>query len=228
MGARESGPQPFTADGMQRRVIEYARPVGMLTGRVDYTGYMRAFLHWFDLYFTTIIRHLPDWIRPVMVSATMIGRPFFTIGIGLLIVILGWQANEPLFQAGLFVVGTCLVGSLLKILLRRKRPPTEYALSMPLKTFSFPSGHAVGSTIAYGTIGYLCFYFLPPTWGGLVVGLTVTLICLVGVSRVYLGAHYPSDVAAGWALGGAGLFFIVTLIQPKSLPMLYSVIIPTS
>lgn len=177
---------------------------------------MRSLLHHFDTRLTHGIQHLPSWVEPIMTTASFVGKPIFTTGICMLIGGLGlfWH-NVKLFYAGCVGVVTIAIGVLLKLLLARERPFTDYVLNMRLDTPSFPSGHAVGSTIAYGLAAYLLFYLLPAPWNYVAAGFLVLLIIIIGVSRVYLGAHYPSDVLAGWLLGLAGLAVVILLIKPR-------------
>jgi len=115
-------------------------------------------------------------------------------------------------KSGVIIVLTVLVGALLKLLLRRKRPLT-YIVKWPFMTFSFPSGHTVGSVVAYGTLAYLSLRY-GTTLGYIGSVIFAFLAVLVGVTRVYLGAHFPSDVAAGWVVGGAGILTVIFMIQP--------------
>ena len=90
---------------------------------------------------------------------------------------------------------------ILKIVFSRVRPDQWPALLMS-SGFSFPSGHTTVVTVFYGLI----IYFLAKSklnWKLKKVGifLASALIILVGVSRIYLGVHWPSDVFVGWILG---------------------------
>jgi len=110
-------------------------------------------------------------------------------------------------HSALFVLLAVASGTALSYLLKtgfdRPRPDLVAQLA-DVHTFSFPSGHAMGSAITYLTIGavivrterkrLLKIYVLL-----LAIGLTL----IVGLSRIYLGVHWPTDVLAGWALGSA-------------------------
>jgi undecaprenyl-diphosphatase len=87
-----------------------------------------------------------------------------------------------------------------KLLVGRPRPPVEH-LEAPLHS-SFPSGHATLATAVYLTLALLLAERTPPARRALIAGACV-LVAAIAVSRVYIGVHYPSDVAAG-ALLGAG------------------------
>lgn len=175
---------------------------------------MRTLLDQFDARLTAAIVRLPAWVRPIMVFATFVGGPVFTVGIGLLLAGIGFgRLNEPILQSGIVIVSTVGISVVLKLMLRRTRPLT-YSVRGPFVTFSFPSGHTVGAIVAYGTLAYLS-WSMGTFFGYAGAFLLVALTVIVGVSRVYLGAHYPSDVAAGWLLGTAGLAAILFIIEPK-------------
>lgn len=105
------------------------------------------------------------------------------------------------------------LNSLIKGLIERERPAGPWLIEET--GFSFPSGHAMVSIIFYGLIGYLVWVNVrsgrKAAW--LVPVLTVALIMCIGLSRIYLGVHYPSDVLAGFAAGGAGLIGYIMAIH---------------
>ena len=76
--------------------------------------------------------------------------------------------------------------------------------------YSFPSGHAMNSFIFYASVSYLVYHFTRKKWPTIVAfGVSGILVSLVGLSRIYLGVHYPSDVIAGFI---AGFWWFVTVI----------------
>lgn len=172
---------------------------------------MRTLLHRFDRGIIRKIQKLPSWIRIIMVFASNAGHPYATIAIGVILV--GLQVNDSVTGAGILVLLAILLSSLLKIVLRRARPVTYKTRSL-IVTFSFPSGHTVGATVAYGTFALLAFSAYDGLLSVVMGSSMVLLIVLVGLSRVYLGAHYPSDVVAGWLLGGGVLAVILYAVQP--------------
>lgn len=112
---------------------------------------------------------------------------------------------EKSFIAGL---GTALVGSaassyLMKAMVERARPDGLIP-AIAESSFSFPSGHATLAMALYGFVAYmLCKLY--PKHTTLIVTAASAIILLIGFSRLYLGVHFPSDVVAGYLLGGLWL-----------------------
>ena len=98
-------------------------------------------------------------------------------------------------------IGGASMVSLLKQLFARARPDLVEHL-MRETSSSFPSGHSANSAIVYLTIATLLFPMIREAHVRLfVVVATMTIVGLIGISRVYLGVHWPSDVLAGWIFG---------------------------
>ena len=131
-------------------------------------------------------------------SVTVLG--FLVLGVGVYF----FLDRRP--RMGLFVLAAVASGAALtfalKFLYNRTRPSILPADMLPGDP-SFPSGHAALSAVVYLTLGLLMARTLPKRSLKIyVVGLAIFLALAVGTSRVYLGVHWPSDVLAGWALGG--------------------------
>lgn len=110
------------------------------------------------------------------------------------------RPNEAALIAFAFA-GAVLVNGALKLIFKRPRPELSFT---HLDTYSFPSGHAAVSTATFTVIAYLLARRYRTTWArALIVLGTVVAIGLVGFSRLYLGAHYLSDVLAGISFGFA-------------------------
>lgn len=155
--------------------------------------------------------------RPFFEFMTLLGDPITItlISVGLLASAF-YTSSVRLALTGIAIPATVIIGALLKLAFERARPMTEYAMNMKLKTFSFPSGHSSGSTIAFGILAYLAFMKLPAPYNVIIGSLLCMIPLFVGISRVYLGAHFPSDVIAGWLLGLVALVFVVFVIRPLS------------
>lgn len=110
-------------------------------------------------------------------------------------------------RSGKFIVQTTLVlllatfsNIVLKRFFNRERPELEHLVSV--NTLSYPSGHSMSAMAFYGFLIYLCLRYRMRAWLKIFfVLLLSTAIISIGMSRIYLGVHYPTDVAAGF-IGG--------------------------
>lgn len=147
----------------------------------------------------------PGWLHRTMRDLTALGdTPILTLitatSAGYLLV--ARRAETALFLI-LAVAGGAAASTLLKQLFDRARPEVINHLA-EITSASFPSGHAMNSAITYLTLGVL----LARTKKArsirvYVIALAVALTFAIGFSRIYLGVHWPTDVVAGWCLGGA-------------------------
>jgi membrane-associated phospholipid phosphatase len=159
-----------------------------------------------------IVAKLPDRVLPSMTFASFIAAAPAIAVIHVLVVTSAFIAgNDPLLKLGLLAVLFSPLAELAKLVTRRKRPETLYVQNMQFKTYSFPSGHSYISALVFGYLAVAAMQML--AYGWLIAIPLFLLIVLVGVSRIYLGAHFPSDVLAGWALGGIISYFIVRIGQ---------------
>jgi len=147
-----------------------------------------------------------------MSGLTAAGEPVVVLGIGFIGFVLATLRSQSAVEHA-FAYAAIAFGFnvLLKMTLHRRRPYGLIVQTWGLRSYSFPSGHAFGSVIFYGLLAYLDVKYLAHPWD-IVLALALTaLITLIGVSRVYLNTHYPSDVIAGWVLGSLSLPIIVSL-----------------
>src|SRR4051812_31919444 len=120
------------------------------------------------------------------------------------------RAWNRLIALVLTIGGGSLLNLLLKHFFHRQRPVLENPL-VTLSSFGFPSGHTMGSTLFYGVLALVITYSIRSWLRRTLVGLAAAvMIGLVGVSRIYLGAHYFTDVIGAIAVGLAWLAFAWT------------------
>lgn len=99
------------------------------------------------------------------------------------------------------IIGAGVIIQAVKLFIKRPRP-SFFALVLHETGFSFPSGHSLIAMVVYGLLGYFLMHLFRPFWVRLAVWvLTVIVVAAIGVSRVYVGVHYPTDVLAGWVAG---------------------------
>lgn len=117
-----------------------------------------------------------------------------------------------LYTTLLAVPGVMLLNVALKYTFQRARPSFEEPFLM-LSNYSFPSGHTAASTVFYGVLAiYLCTRNCRNAMRAVIILIAATMITLVAMSRLYLGAHYFSDVVAAVAEGSAWLALVLMII----------------
>lgn len=117
--------------------------------------------------------------------------------VGLFLLLRRRRVDDAAFLAAT-ALGIELLNGGLKLLFHRPRPELSF---VHLDTYSFPSGHAAGSAAIYAALAYLLARSAPLSLRALAVAATGALLALIDFSRLYIGAHYLSDVLAGTALG---------------------------
>lgn len=150
----------------------------------------------------------------IMLELTALGGGSVLVMIVLIASLFLWITDHKwsVYLLIVSVVGGQILNQLLKLEFHRARP-TEVVLGQHVASLSFPSGHAMTSIIAYGAIAYLVGRLGPtPTLRRMVWGVAVVLVCAIGLSRMYLGVHYPSDVIAGFLCGAAWLAFVASAL----------------
>jgi membrane-associated phospholipid phosphatase len=162
---------------------------------------------------TTILLWLHQRTNPsidsVMLKITTLGDPstvviLITISLSLLL----WQKRV---WAAQILVLNCLGGLILnqglKLVFAKPRPQLWTPLIVE-HSYSFPSGHALGSSVVYGFLAVLLADHYPRYRAG-IYSIAVLIVGLIGLSRLVLGVHYPTDIMAGYAVG---LLWLITCV----------------
>lgn len=110
------------------------------------------------------------------------------------------------------VTGSGLLNLLLKIIFHRARPTSNRLIEV--NGYSFPSGHSMAAFTLYGILSFLLWKHISSYRGRslLIIGSTL-MIALIGISRIYLGVHYPSDVLGGFLASGTWLLLSIWVYQ---------------
>lgn len=141
-------------------------------------------------------RHASPALDAVMLRVTDAGGPLPMACLAALVLaflLVGRRLGDATF-VGLAVGGAAALNFLTKALFQRSRPALWPAV-LPETDYGFPSGHAMGSLAVIGTLLILLW---PTRWRWPALLLGAAFVLAVGLSRVYLGVHYPSDILAGW------------------------------
>ncbi|MEE6258926.1 phosphatase PAP2 family protein [Plantactinospora sonchi] len=196
----------------ERSLAGFALVVGTGTGFGILLLLVR--LHWDPLHradhqtaewFNQLVSRHDGLVTVITAVSSLGGRPIMlwlvTIAVvGLLI------RRQGRLAVYLIVTGTgaLLLDPSVKELVGRLRPVVDVPVASAPGN-SFPSGHALGSIVAYGALLLVFLPAMAPRWRRAAIGLVAAVVVLVGVTRVALGVHYVSDVLAGWLLGLAWL-----------------------
>ncbi|WP_169740191.1 phosphatase PAP2 family protein [Carnobacterium funditum] len=144
------------------------------------------------------------------------GVPVMSTAVVLFSSFLIWQSKNKrlaIWYISQSILGAGALNILVKVLFQRERPTIEHLVIQG--GFSFPSGHSMGSLISYGGIAFLIFYLYKKSTLSIgVLVIAILLILLIGLSRIYLGVHFPSDVIGGYLLGTSWLTLLIALF-PK-------------
>jgi len=147
----------------------------------------------------------PSWVEESVRDVTALGSaPALMIAV---LAVAGFLALAKAWRLAIFTLAACggglVVSSLLKYTVDRPRPDLVPHGNI-IYTSSFPSGHSMMSAVVYLTLAALVARLIEKKrLKGYALGVALALTLIIGVSRIYLGVHWPSDVLAGWSAGAA-------------------------
>ncbi|MBX7431824.1 phosphatase PAP2 family protein [Mycobacterium sp. Y57] len=154
----------------------------------------------------------PGWVTGWNVFCTVLGPAAFRLAT--LVVIIGALVRRNV-RVALFLIASvelsAVITEIAKASVDRPRPATALVTAYGS---SFPSGHALGVTVSVLALLAVVFPVLRPGGRVWAVAVGVTVIVLIGLSRVVLNVHHPSDVIAGWALGYAYAALCLLVVPP--------------
>jgi membrane-associated phospholipid phosphatase len=176
------------------------------------------------LFIQRVANPILDWLA---IGVTTLGSEEFYL---IAIPVLYWCVDKKFaFKLGIVFLLSAYVNDLLKAIFQTPRPdPAEVRVLYPESGggYAFPSGHSQGSVVFWGVVAWQ----IGRAWAWIAA---LILMILIGVSRLYLGVHWPIDVVGGWAIGAVilGLYIIydtthpVRGFMPKTIPLIVIVII---
>ena len=173
-----------------------------------------------DLFLASAVQEVRAGLwEETMEVVTLLGQTPYLLAFVLALVAWSlWRRRKAECLAVIAVVPTFGISLMLKSLVERPRP-TEDLVSVwrGHEGFSFPSGHAFNIVVVFGLLFYLAPFLLPWRWAVHLVRISsLSMIALVGTSRVYLGAHWPSDVLGGFLFGAIVLALLIYLHRLQS------------
>jgi membrane-associated phospholipid phosphatase len=166
---------------------------------------------------TTFLLWIHQFANPVtdrvMLLITQLGNPNVVIPIATITLIFLWLDRH--YSEAKFFAVACLGGAILntglKLAFGKPRPALWHRL-IEETSYSFPSGHALGAVVLYGAIAYLGTAYYP-RFAGLMYGGAIALIFLIGLSRLYLGVHWLTDIIAGYSIGLLWLMICIGMLN---------------
>ena len=147
----------------------------------------------------------PSWLPQAAVDVSALGgwTVLWMLSLGAVGYLLLTRRRTDALLIAASLGGASLLNSALKVVFDRSRPEVTPHL-VEVSNASYPSGHAMLSATAYLTVGAMLAHAEPSRRARIyLLALASLLVVLIGISRVYLGVHWPSDVLAGWCLGSA-------------------------
>ncbi|CAM4365249.1 phosphatase PAP2 family protein [Listeria ivanovii] len=184
--------------------------IGLLGFILFMSGVMTKanWIHTFDNYWNSVIRvGITDTKTMIISYLTDIGGVATICILTVLVVIcllLLRKVDIAIWFGVTVLVGGALIPSIIKNIVQRPRPTFKL---IEQSGFSFPSGHATGSTVFYGMLAFFLILYVSKKWLQIMIAiLALSIVSFVMYSRVYLGVHFPSDVVAGFLIGNAVVF----------------------
>nr|WP_295970917.1 phosphatase PAP2 family protein [uncultured Bacillus sp.] len=173
-------------------------------------------IFFFDYKVITIVQ---GWEGPrftaIMKFFTQIGSAQIVIVLSIFILFFLYKVLKHRTELVLFcivMVGSPLLNGLLKQTFQRARP--EWHRLIDIGGYSFPSGHAMNAFTLYGILTFLLWRHISSKTGrSVLIVISSCMIALIGISRVYLGVHYPSDIIGGYMGGGCWLAIMIWIFQ---------------
>ena len=122
-----------------------------------------------------------------------------------------WRSRTPVLLLSIGTAGSLLMTAVGKDLVGRARPPVTSAIPPYETSPAFPSGHALNNTVVACLVAYLLLLHLTSLlWRIVAIALAVLWFVTIGLTRVFLGYHWLTDVVAGWLLGLAWTAMVIT------------------
>jgi membrane-associated phospholipid phosphatase len=149
------------------------------------------------------------WKGLSILGSVAVLTAFTMASIGYLILLQDWIAFRFMASS---MIGSVVIDTSSKWLVGRPRPEEIYPNTMPT-SYSFPSGHALYNFLFYFTLATIITRKLPPSWSKILWVFAISVVALIGASRVFLGVHYVSDVVGGYLIAAIWMVVIGKIMK---------------
>lgn len=160
------------------------------------------------------IEHRTGWLTVIMRNVTWLGSSWLLVPVLAALTLVAVRRGRPdwavLAYPWAAYLGAVVLYGLVKPLVARTRPPSGEMIGVA-SGFSFPSGHSTQAVATWGMLALVLLAARPARARAALVAGAVAVALLVGASRVYLGAHWLTDVLGGYTLGACWLAVLVAL-----------------
>lgn len=171
---------------------------------------------WFDQSIIDAVQGMEnEGLTRIMKGFTFLGSSLVATLLSVIAFLFLWlvlRHRKELLMFLLSVGGSEIWNIIIKNWMQRQRPTMHRLIE--ISGFSFPSGHSMAAFALYGTLTYLLWRHIPALAGRIamiVIGVALTL--LIGISRIYLGVHYPSDVFGGYLASATWLMLSIYIFE---------------
>lgn len=161
-----------------------------------------------DLIYNSLISIRSNFLDNFFINITKFGNTLSIMIIVILLLLI--LKKEDGIILGISTISSVLVNTLIKYIARRERPPHLRLISQG--GFSYPSGHAMISICVYGMLIYIILKNIKNKKIKILLTILLTLLIIsIGLSRIYVGVHYPSDVLAGYIVASSIVIIIISI-----------------
>ncbi|WP_042463849.1 phosphatase PAP2 family protein [Neobacillus dielmonensis] len=170
----------------------------------------------FDSKMISLIQGLETpWLTVIMKFFTFVGSAPIVILLCLICLYILYKLLHHYTELILFVsvvLGSALLNQLLKQIFHRARPDLHRLVE--ISGYSFPSGHAMNAFTVYGILAFLLWKHQKTKWRRVcLIVVSTAMILLIGMSRIYLGVHYPTDIIGGYLASGVWVTTAILFFQ---------------
>ncbi len=190
-------------------ILLFAYMTKVVFSTTDYLAFDLVIIDWVQSF-------VSDTATFVMLIITEIGFIYVIFPVMLITLYILLFKKKHYWEAVMLIAslgGGDLIKVTIKNIVQRERP--TFLQLAEESSFSFPSGHTMAAITFWGMFAYIVWINLPERTGlrTFVAIVAPMIILLIGISRIYLGVHFPSDVVAGYAIGGAWLITCIMALN---------------